>query len=214
MLILRGFLRRFRRHWLCIYSVNISSQSCLLQNRLEESLKLFRSICNNRFFTDTCFVSCLTISYLLRSLFMACCIPDVATEQNCCHVLLIFCLKNKTFTILIFFFVCFTFQILFLNKVDLFRDKILHSKRPLRKYFQDYPGKNRFDQLYHRPGCTIVLMKWSMVKNLWLSVKHWNRLNQFEELLLEKRLLSVAELYWIKHKLHFKIFLVVLCYCI
>ncbi len=36
---------------------------------------------------------------------------------------------------------CFTsFQILFLNKVDLFRDKILMSDRHLRLYFAQYTG--------------------------------------------------------------------------
>ncbi|XP_064595702.1 guanine nucleotide-binding protein G(o) subunit alpha-like [Liolophura sinensis] len=93
-----GGQRSERRKWIqcfddvraILFVVSLSSYDMSLYedprvNRLEESLKLFRSICNNRFFTETCFI-------------------------------------------------------LFLNKVDLFRDKILHSKRPLRKYFQDYPG--------------------------------------------------------------------------
>ncbi|KAL5018544.1 hypothetical protein ScPMuIL_004266 [Solemya velum] len=54
-------------------------------NRLEESLKLFRSICNNRFFINSS-------------------------------------------------------MMLFLNKLDLFRDKILHSGRHLRAFFPDYNG--------------------------------------------------------------------------
>lgn len=32
-------------------------------------------------------------------------------------------------------------QILFLNKVDLFRDKIMNSKRHLRLYFSQYTGE-------------------------------------------------------------------------
>ncbi|KAL3209092.1 hypothetical protein MRX96_038382 [Rhipicephalus microplus] len=55
------------------------------QNRLHESLKLFSSICNNMFFTDTS-------------------------------------------------------MILFLNKLDLFREKILYSDRHLRYYLPDYKG--------------------------------------------------------------------------
>lgn len=57
-------------------------------NRLEESLSLFKGICNNRFFRKTC-------------------------------------------------------MILFLNKVDLFKDKIRHSGRHLRNFFPDYRGKDR-----------------------------------------------------------------------
>ena len=34
-------------------------------------------------------------------------------------------------------------QILFLNKLDLFKDKILHSSRHLRYYFHDYTGKTQ-----------------------------------------------------------------------
>ncbi|XP_052072065.1 guanine nucleotide-binding protein G(o) subunit alpha-like [Mytilus californianus] len=64
-------------------------------NRLEESLNLFRGICNNRFFRETC-------------------------------------------------------MILFLNKVDLFKDKIRHSERHLRNFFPDYRGKDRdFDSAAH-----------------------------------------------------------------
>ncbi|XP_064632669.1 guanine nucleotide-binding protein G(o) subunit alpha-like [Lineus longissimus] len=54
-------------------------------NRMEESLRLFASICNNRFFTDTSLI-------------------------------------------------------LFLNKMDLFQEKILHSGRHLRYYFTAYRG--------------------------------------------------------------------------
>lgn len=57
-------------------------------NRLEESLNLFRGICNNRFFRETC-------------------------------------------------------MILFLNKVDLFKDKIRYSGRHLRTFFPSYRGKDR-----------------------------------------------------------------------
>ncbi|KAF6019181.1 hypothetical protein EB796_022484 [Bugula neritina] len=58
---------------------------CLFANRLSESLKLFASICNNKFF----------------------------------HL---------------------SSMILFLNKVDLFQEKILHSGRHLRYYYPEYPG--------------------------------------------------------------------------
>ena len=34
----------------------------------------------------------------------------------------------------------FYFQILFLNKLDLFQDKILHSERHLKRFFADFPG--------------------------------------------------------------------------
>ncbi|XP_048256875.1 guanine nucleotide-binding protein G(o) subunit alpha-like [Haliotis cracherodii] len=36
-----------------------------------------------------------------------------------------------------------TTMILFLNKLDLFQDKILHSGRHLKKFFADYPGPER-----------------------------------------------------------------------
>ncbi|XP_042198321.1 guanine nucleotide binding protein (G protein) alpha v1 [Callorhinchus milii] len=57
----------------------------LTVNRLQESLKLFSSICNNVFFRSTS-------------------------------------------------------MILFLNKIDLFQEKILHSERHLRLYFSEYRG--------------------------------------------------------------------------
>ncbi|KAK3091883.1 hypothetical protein FSP39_023432 [Pinctada imbricata] len=55
-------------------------------NRLEESLNLFKSIVNNRFFREACFI-------------------------------------------------------LFLNKLDLFKDKIRYSGRHLKTFFPDYKGK-------------------------------------------------------------------------
>lgn len=65
---------------------------CLLEdanvNRLDESLKLFRGICNNRFFSKSCLI-------------------------------------------------------LFLNKVDLFRDKIRFSGRHMRYFFPDFPGPDK-----------------------------------------------------------------------
>ncbi|EEC02563.1 guanine nucleotide-binding protein G(o) subunit alpha [Ixodes scapularis] len=93
-----GGQRSERRKWIqcfddvkaLLYVVALSGYDMTLQedpsvNRLQESLKLFASICNNMFFTDTSLV-------------------------------------------------------LFLNKLDLFRDKILYSERHLRYYLPDYKG--------------------------------------------------------------------------
>ncbi|KAG2460797.1 GNAO protein, partial [Polypterus senegalus] len=70
-----------------VYTSATSSLFCLLfsQNRLQESLKLFASICNNVFFKSTS-------------------------------------------------------MILFLNKIDLFQEKILHSGRHLRLYLPQFRG--------------------------------------------------------------------------
>ncbi|KAJ8317997.1 hypothetical protein KUTeg_004227 [Tegillarca granosa] len=57
-------------------------------NRLEESVKLFRGICNNRFFLSSCLI-------------------------------------------------------LFMNKLDLFRDKIRHSGRHLRHFFPEFRGADK-----------------------------------------------------------------------
>lgn len=93
-----GGQRSERRKWVqcfddvkaVLYVVALSGYDMTLQedptvNRLHESLKLFSSICNNMFFTDTS-------------------------------------------------------MILFLNKLDLFREKILYSDRHLRYYMPDYKG--------------------------------------------------------------------------
>lgn len=93
-----GGQRSERRKWIqcfddvkaVLYVVALSGYDMTLQedptvNRLHESLKLFSSICNNMFFTDTS-------------------------------------------------------MILFLNKLDLFREKILYSDRHLRYYMPDYKG--------------------------------------------------------------------------
>lgn len=94
-----GGQRSERRKWIqcfddvraVLFVVALSSYDmCLYEdpnvNRLQESLNLFKGICNNKFFSNSC-------------------------------------------------------MILFLNKVDLFKDKILHSQRHLCQFFPDYPGK-------------------------------------------------------------------------
>ncbi|XP_035825013.1 guanine nucleotide-binding protein G(o) subunit alpha [Aplysia californica] len=96
-----GGQRSERRKWIqcfdnvkCVlFVVAISAYDmCLIEdpsvNRLEESLKLFSQICNNRFFI------------------------------------------NST-------------MILFLNKLDLFQDKVRYSKRHLRYFFPDFPGPDK-----------------------------------------------------------------------
>ncbi|CAL1540238.1 unnamed protein product [Lymnaea stagnalis] len=96
-----GGQRSERRKWIqcfdhvrCVlFVVAISAYDmCLIEdpsvNRLEESLKLFSQICNNRFFTKST-------------------------------------------------------MILFLNKLDLFQDKIKYSKRHLRYFFPDFPGPDK-----------------------------------------------------------------------
>lgn len=93
-----GGQRSERRKWIqcfddvraILFVVSLSGYDMTLYeepsvNRLRESLKLFSSICNNRFFLETS-------------------------------------------------------MILFLNKVDLFQDKIQHSGRHLRFYFPEYTG--------------------------------------------------------------------------
>ncbi|PWA16965.1 hypothetical protein CCH79_00012696 [Gambusia affinis] len=73
-------------------------------NRLQESMKLFSSICNNVFFRSTSMMA--------------------------------FC--KSTFSQ----FLCFqpTFSILFMNKIDLFQDKISHTGRHLRLYLPQFKG--------------------------------------------------------------------------
>ncbi|KAL3877273.1 hypothetical protein ACJMK2_035005 [Sinanodonta woodiana] len=96
-----GGQRSERRKWIncfddvkaVLYVTALSAYDmCLLEdatvNRLEESLKLFRGICNNRFFTKASMV-------------------------------------------------------LFLNKVDLFQDKVKYSERHLRYFFPDFPGPDK-----------------------------------------------------------------------
>ncbi|GIY88884.1 guanine nucleotide-binding protein G(o) subunit alpha [Caerostris darwini] len=93
-----GGQRSERRKWIqcfddvgaLLFVVALSGYDMVLQednavNRLQESLQLFSSICNNRFFINTS-------------------------------------------------------MILFLNKLDLFREKILYSGRHLRYYMPDYDG--------------------------------------------------------------------------
>ncbi|PRD25541.1 UNVERIFIED_CONTAM: Guanine nucleotide-binding protein G [Trichonephila clavipes] len=93
-----GGQRSERRKWIqcfddvgaLLFVVALSGYDMVLQednsvNRLQESLQLFSSICNNRFFINTS-------------------------------------------------------MILFLNKLDLFREKILYSGRHLRYYMVDYDG--------------------------------------------------------------------------
>nr|CFW94221.1 Eka-Go1 protein [Euperipatoides kanangrensis] len=96
-----GGQRSERRKWIqCFDDVRALLFVCALSmydmvlsedpqvNRLEESLRLFSSICNNRFFIETS-------------------------------------------------------MILFLNKLDLFREKILYSGRHLHYYFSDYKGPDQ-----------------------------------------------------------------------
>lgn len=96
-----GGQRSERRKWIqcfddvrsVLYVMALSAYDmCLLEdanvNRLQESLKLFRGICNNRFFMKSC-------------------------------------------------------MILFLNKVDLFRDKIRFSGRHLRYFFPEFQGADK-----------------------------------------------------------------------
>ncbi|CAG5135700.1 unnamed protein product, partial [Candidula unifasciata] len=96
-----GGQRSERRKWIhcfdnvkCVlFVVAISAYDmCLIEdpsmNRLEESLKLFSQICNNRFFVSST-------------------------------------------------------MILFLNKLDLFQDKVKYSKRHLRYFFPDFPGPDK-----------------------------------------------------------------------
>ncbi|GIY49928.1 guanine nucleotide-binding protein G(o) subunit alpha [Caerostris extrusa] len=107
-----GGQRSERRKWIqcfddvgaLLFVVALSGYDMVLQednavNRLQESLQLFSSICNNRF------------SLILLLFFFV----------------IVFCM-------------IFVFQILFLNKLDLFREKILYSGRHLRYYMPDYDG--------------------------------------------------------------------------
>ncbi|KAL4240892.1 Guanine nucleotide-binding protein subunit alpha-13 [Mactra antiquata] len=120
-----GGQRSERRKWIqcfddvksVLYVCALSAYDmCLLEdatvNRLQESLKLFRGICNNRFFYKSS-------------------------------------------------------MILFLNKVDLFQDKIRFSGRHLRYFFPDFTGadkdvdsaarfiQHQFQQQSHLPGKVI-----------------------------------------------------------
>ncbi|XP_069125056.1 guanine nucleotide-binding protein G(o) subunit alpha-like [Argopecten irradians] len=96
-----GGQRSERKKWIqCFDDVNAllfvaalsAYDMCLYEdphvNRLQESLKLFKSMCNNIFFRETT-------------------------------------------------------MILFLNKIDLFKDKIRHSGRHLRHFFTDYKGPDK-----------------------------------------------------------------------
>ena len=76
------------------------------QNRMQEALTLFDSICNSRWFVKTSIVRCACFILLTR-------LADTYT------------------------------QILFLNKIDLFAEKLPHS--PLGDYFPDYTGGDNYD---------------------------------------------------------------------
>ena len=47
------------------------------QNRLHESLKLFRGICNNRFFVKSCMVSAVYLSVLFNQMRLLVCIDEL-----------------------------------------------------------------------------------------------------------------------------------------
>lgn len=51
----------------------------------------------------------------------------------------------------------FYFQILFLNKLDLFKDKIRYSGRHLRLFFEEFRG-NYLEKIYHINVIYIITM--------------------------------------------------------
>src|SRR6202161_4719441 len=78
----------------------------LFQDRMQEALTLFDSICNSRWFVKTSIVRRITALFLNQS-----------TNPSP--------------------------QILFLNKIDLFAEKLPYS--PLGDYFPDYNGGDNYD---------------------------------------------------------------------
>lgn len=79
---------------------------------------MFKGICNNRFFREAAIVRELTLMIFLMQVDFTLCF-------------------KKTNIVDVFFLI---FQILFLNKLDLFKDKIRYSGRHLRLFFEEFRG--------------------------------------------------------------------------
>jgi len=94
-----------------------------IQNRMEESLRLFRQISNTYFFRNISMVcsALLPLYHVFSNL----------ADRCLDHLKLILLCQKHLFC---------PFQILFLNKYDLFCDKILYSERHLKYYFHGFKG--------------------------------------------------------------------------